>query len=253
MADLIYYLTGIVLTLGVVALVVAIIAFLVKPALLNNHPRIKSPVSRSKIIGVGLASIMVTTIGFSSVMAATEPASIRQERAAREAATVRAGQQKQQAQKAAEEEAKHKEAEVNKPVVKTEVKTEAVAFESTEQPDASIAMGEKRLAVQGINGERTITYQVTYVKGTETARTEVKNEVTKAPVTHVTKVGTYVKPAPVAAPSTGSGYTNSQGNYVPSPGSSPAGASAQCADGTYSYSQSRRGTCSHHGGVARWL
>jgi hypothetical protein len=25
------------------------------------------------------------------------------------------------------------------------------------------------------------------------------------------------------------------------------------ADGTYSFSQSRRGTCSHHGGVAKWL
>lgn len=32
----------------------------------------------------------------------------------------------------------------------------------------------------------------------------------------------------------------------------PAGATAQCRDGTYSYSQSRRGTCSHHGGVAVW-
>jgi hypothetical protein len=33
----------------------------------------------------------------------------------------------------------------------------------------------------------------------------------------------------------------------------PAGASAVCRDGTYSYSQNRRGTCSHHGGVAQWL
>ncbi|MBT2187210.1 DUF3761 domain-containing protein [Sphingobium nicotianae] len=33
----------------------------------------------------------------------------------------------------------------------------------------------------------------------------------------------------------------------------PAGASAQCRDGTWSFSESRRGTCSHHGGVARWL
>jgi Protein of unknown function (DUF3761) len=53
-------------------------------------------------------------------------------------------------------------------------------------------------------------------------------------------------------------YTNSAGNTVHSPanttdGSVPAGASAQCADGTYSFSQSRRGTCSHHGGVAQWL
>jgi hypothetical protein len=33
----------------------------------------------------------------------------------------------------------------------------------------------------------------------------------------------------------------------------PPGATARCADGTYSVSQTRSGTCSHHGGVAQWL
>jgi Protein of unknown function (DUF3761) len=33
----------------------------------------------------------------------------------------------------------------------------------------------------------------------------------------------------------------------------PAGATAICEDGTVSYSAHRQGTCSHHGGVARWL
>ena len=33
----------------------------------------------------------------------------------------------------------------------------------------------------------------------------------------------------------------------------PAGATARCRDGTYSVSQHRSGTCSHHGGVATWL
>jgi Protein of unknown function (DUF3761) len=33
----------------------------------------------------------------------------------------------------------------------------------------------------------------------------------------------------------------------------PAGATALCRDGTYSFSKHRSGTCSHHGGVARWL
>ena len=56
----------------------------------------------------------------------------------------------------------------------------------------------------------------------------------------------------------GSGYTNSQGNPVRSPtrtpdNQAPVGATAQCRDGTFSFSQSRRGTCSHHGGVAKWL
>jgi hypothetical protein len=31
------------------------------------------------------------------------------------------------------------------------------------------------------------------------------------------------------------------------------GPSALCRDGSYSYSQSRRGTCSWHGGVGSWL
>lgn len=33
----------------------------------------------------------------------------------------------------------------------------------------------------------------------------------------------------------------------------PDGATAQCNDGTYSFSQHRRGTCSGHDGVDRWL
>jgi len=51
-------------------------------------------------------------------------------------------------------------------------------------------------------------------------------------------------------------YKNSKGDMVQSPTyykSTPAGATAECNDGTFSFSQSRRGTCSHHGGVKRWL
>jgi hypothetical protein len=33
----------------------------------------------------------------------------------------------------------------------------------------------------------------------------------------------------------------------------PPGATARCRDGTYSFSEHRAGTCSHHGGVAAWL
>jgi hypothetical protein len=51
-------------------------------------------------------------------------------------------------------------------------------------------------------------------------------------------------------------YTNVDGARVRRPvfsRSAPAGATAQCRDGSYSSSRHRRGTCSHHGGVARWL
>jgi uncharacterized protein YraI len=63
-------------------------------------------------------------------------------------------------------------------------------------------------------------------------------------------------PKPSVAP--GRGYKNSRGLWVPSPqrtpdNGPPQGATALCRDGTYSFSQSRRGTCSHHGGVAQRL
>ncbi|WP_453978469.1 DUF3761 domain-containing protein [Brevundimonas sp. Marseille-Q4549] len=73
---------------------------------------------------------------------------------------------------------------------------------------------------------------------------------------------------PAEAQSCGSGYyRNTAGSCISSPrrphsgtaqgllsGSSiTSGATARCQDGTYSYSQSRRGRCSGHGGVAKWL
>ncbi|HEY0348037.1 MAG TPA: DUF3761 domain-containing protein [Pyrinomonadaceae bacterium] len=51
-------------------------------------------------------------------------------------------------------------------------------------------------------------------------------------------------------------YKNSEGRCVRRPTvtkSAPAGATARCRDGSYSFSRNHRGTCSHHGGVAEWL
>ncbi len=57
--------------------------------------------------------------------------------------------------------------------------------------------------------------------------------------------------------STNTTYSNVNGNTVHSPSYSssgvPAGATAQCGDGTYSFSLHHSGTCSHHGGVSSWL
>jgi peptidoglycan hydrolase-like protein with peptidoglycan-binding domain len=56
--------------------------------------------------------------------------------------------------------------------------------------------------------------------------------------------------------SNGGSYQNVNGNTVYSPAYSPkipAGATAQCRDGTYSFSLHHSGTCSHHGGVVGWL
>jgi hypothetical protein len=51
-------------------------------------------------------------------------------------------------------------------------------------------------------------------------------------------------------------YKNVDGRCVKSPtksASAPAGATAKCRDGSYSFSLHASGTCSHHGGVAVWI
>jgi hypothetical protein len=74
--------------------------------------------------------------------------------------------------------------------------------------------------------------------------------------------GVAVAPPPSASSAHVSGscdadyYRNSDGNCVHRPqqaATAPSGATAQCKDGSYSFSQHRQGTCSGHHGVAQWL
>ena len=50
-------------------------------------------------------------------------------------------------------------------------------------------------------------------------------------------------------------YANVSGHQVHRPmlaARKPAGATAHCGDGSWSFSEHHQGTCSHHGGVAEW-
>jgi len=51
-------------------------------------------------------------------------------------------------------------------------------------------------------------------------------------------------------------YVNRDGDEVHSPSCGPQhdheSPTAQCRDGSFSYSHHHSGTCSHHGGVAQW-
>jgi hypothetical protein len=86
-----------------------------------------------------------------------------------------------------------------------------------------------------------------------------KLTLTLAALTLAAPLGTFFFPTTAAEAfrSCGAGYyVNSRGRCVRRPvraARAPVGASARCRDGTYSFSQSRRGTCSWHGGVAAWL
>jgi hypothetical protein len=70
------------------------------------------------------------------------------------------------------------------------------------------------------------------------------------------QLATTPTPRPVVPTTSGRSYINVDGVRVPSPvftDRRPEGATARCRDGSYSFSQHRQGTCSHHGGVAEWL
>lgn len=143
--------------------------------------------------------------------------------------------------------------------VKTEQKETVLEFASKTIQDATLFIGETKTISAGAQGKEVVTYEVTYIDSRETQRKAIKTERID-PVDRVIATGTKSKPIETTSTTSsnqvGDTYTNSAGNQVQRPiysDSIPAGASAQCKDGTYSFSQSRRGTCSGHGGVAEWL
>lgn len=116
---------------------------------------------------------------------------------------------------------------------KSITETEVVPFASTTVNDPALESGKTGIKTAGVNGEKSIIYEITYVNGSQTKKDKKSEVISAAPVNEVKTIGTYVAPPPTP--------------------SAPNGASARCRDGSYSYSQSRSGTCSHHGGVSVWL
>ncbi len=73
-----------------------------------------------------------------------------------------------------------------------------IHFRKTTVDDPTLAKGQTRLQTAGVDGVLTRTYRVTTTDGVETDRSQVSRTVTKAPVTEVTAVGSYVAPVPAA-------------------------------------------------------
>ncbi len=128
------------------------------------------------------------------------------------------------------------------PETKTVEEKQAVPFETQTVNDNSLAKGQTKMQQEGINGEKTLTYEVTYLGGKETSRKLVSETVTAQPTAKIIANGTYVAaPTPPPQPA------------APIPINPDAGHTAKCNDGTYSDSAHASGTCSHHGGVMYWI
>lgn len=94
--------------------------------------------------------------------------------------------------------------------VETKEITETVSlpFSSETKDDASMASGTSKVVQEGVNGEKTITYQVVYEDGVEKSKVAKSEVVTKQPVSKITANGTYVAPPPKPA-------SNCDPNYSP--------------------------------------
>lgn len=75
-------------------------------------------------------------------------------------------------------------------VIKEESETEAVAYEALKIYDNAIEADKESVEQIGVDGERTIVYQVTYTGKVESSRTIASSIVTKLPIDEIIKVGT---------------------------------------------------------------
>lgn len=83
--------------------------------------------------------------------------------------------------------------------VKKVTKKEPIAFQTRTEKSGSMTVGTSKVTRQGVNGEKKVTYRVTYVDGKEDGRKAVKEEVIKEPVDKIVTQGTKPKPKPAAS------------------------------------------------------
>lgn len=83
--------------------------------------------------------------------------------------------------------------------------TTPIAFQTVNEEDPAKFVGDKSLKQKGVNGEKLITLQITYVDGVETSRDIINTEVLYEPVDEVYLVGSK-KPTTQQAKSGGKGW-----------------------------------------------
>jgi hypothetical protein len=113
------------------------------------------------------------------------------------------------------------QAEKPKPTVEIVTEQEPIPFEKTTINNSSMLKGTSQVTTVGVNGVKTITYEITKLSGSVTKKSLVKEEITTQPINEVTSIGTkvaYTAPAraPVVASSpSGSCDPNYAGACVP--------------------------------------
>jgi resuscitation-promoting factor RpfB len=100
----------------------------------------------------------------------------------------------------------------------------AIPYQSVSENDGSLESG-KTATTPGVNGQKVITYEVTFTDDKETARKVVNERVSLPPVNQVTRIGTKVAPKPTPAPAASNCNTNYSGCV-------PIASDVDCAGGS---------------------
>lgn len=82
---------------------------------------------------------------------------------------------------------------VSKGTRRTIAENESIGFNSVTEANGSLDKGVTQLKVSGVNGAKTLIYEVSQNEGEAEVKKLIREEVVKQPITQVTYVGTKVK------------------------------------------------------------
>lgn len=118
-----------------------------------------------------------------------------------------------------------------KPVV--EVKTieekTVIPFQVLTQNDPNLEVGRSFLNAAGVDGQKIVSYEVTYTDGQETGRKQIGERIDPQPIHQMTNIGTKPKPAFKPAPAPKPAASNCNPNYS---GCVPNASDVDCSGGS---------------------
>lgn len=94
--------------------------------------------------------------------------------------------------------------------LKTVTENESIAYDTITQADDSEDRGTQTVVTEGVNGEDKVSYEIKYVNGEETEKTEISRVTVKEAVDKVVKVGTNEPDVEPNGVTTQNGYTIGQ-------------------------------------------
>ncbi|CAN5187153.1 hypothetical protein BH09PAT3_BH09PAT3_3900 [soil metagenome] len=117
------------------------------------------------------------------------------------------------------------------PVISTETITETqpIPFSKTTVNDSTRTKGTSVITRNGVDGVKTLTYEVKKTDGVETARKVIKEDTTTLPVNEVTSIGTKVAVTPKVTPAPAAS-SNCDPNY--SGACVPVASDVDCGSGS---------------------